>query len=182
MARRCGLTDADFTFVGLDDILVTGIVITTTTDFRSFLQNAGRTYGFDYTESGGRILVKKAVVASAYTLDFTIGDYEFVPLSDEAAVQTTRANTVDYPTVFEFSYQDETIDFQPSMQRARREEARVMRTDSFAVPFVMNATEALTGATTALYREWQQRTQHSLKTAFRYLNLEPTDLIAVHGR
>lgn len=177
VARRCGLIEDNFTFVGLDDILVTGIVITSTTDFRAFLQNAGRTYGFDYTESGGRILVKKAVLASAYTIDFTIADYELVPLSDEAVVQTTRADTTDYPTVFEFKYQDETIDFQPSMQRARREEARVMRISSFAVPFVMNATEGLTGSTTALYREWQQRTTHSLKTAFRYLNLEPTDLI-----
>jgi hypothetical protein len=177
VAERCGLTESDFTFVGLDDILVTGIVITTKTDFRAFLQNMGRAYGFDYTVSGGRILCKKSVIASTYTLDHTFEPSQLVAISDEATTQTTRDDTVQYPTVQEYSYQDETIDYQPSMQRARREEARVHITDSFAVPVVQNATEALTSATTALFREWQQRFTHSLELPFLGLNVEPTDII-----
>jgi len=177
VARRCGLTSANFDFVGLDDILVTGIVITSDVDFRSFLQNAGRTYGFDYTESGGRILCKKSVLASAYTINHTFLPTYLLPIDDDTGVQTIRADTSQYPTVIELKYQDETIDYQPSMQRARREEARVHITDSFSVPFVMNATEALTAATTALFRDWQQRTTHNLALPFLGLNVEPTDLI-----
>jgi hypothetical protein len=141
------------------------------------LQNMGRAYGFDYTVSGGRILCKKSVIASTYTLDHTFEPSQLVAISDEATTQTTRDDTVQYPTVQEYSYQDETIDYQPSMQRARREEARVHITDSFAVPVVQNATEALTSATTALFREWQQRFTHSLELPFLGLNVEPTDII-----
>jgi hypothetical protein len=117
------------------------------------------------------------VIASTYTLDHTFDPTQLVPISDEAVVQTTRSDTVQYPTLIEYSYQDETIDFQPSLQRARREEARVHIVDSFAVPVVQNATEALTSATTALFREWQQRFTHSLELPFLGLNVEPTDII-----
>jgi hypothetical protein len=69
VGARCGFTFDEFRFVGLDDIGVTGIVITSDTDFLSYLKNSGRVYGFDYTESGGQILCRKAVIGSSYTVD-----------------------------------------------------------------------------------------------------------------
>jgi hypothetical protein len=178
VGARCGYSEADFTFVGVDDIDVTGVVITQDTDLKSFLLNAGRTYGFDYTESGSTILIKKSVVGSTYTLDKTFVQADLMPLDKKGTVETTRSEEQGLPTVIEFLYQDESIDFQPSMQRARRHSVNSTIVDSFAVPFVMSATEALTGAATALFREWQQRVVHRIRVRQGGLRIEPTDVIS----
>lgn len=174
---RCGFTSEDFRFVGLDDILVTGIVIASDTDFLSFLKNSGRTYGFDYTESGGQILCRKAVIGTSYTVDIgSIPEAALIPTSNDAAVTTTRDNS-HRPEIIEIAYQDETIDYQPSMQRARIPRVKSPQTDKFGIPYVMSAQEAITGAATALYREHFARVSHAFQLPFQYQRIEPTDLI-----
>ncbi len=177
VALRCGYTADQLEFIGLDDIPVHGIVITENTDFKSFLQNAGRTYGFDYTESGDNIKMKKSVVGTVFTVDaaYTISD--LVPLNREGAVIQTRAEEQSLPTVIEFSYQDSSIDFQSSKQRARRADVHSTMVQSFGVPFVMDADEAITAAAVALFREWQQRVSYKLKVSVAKIQQEPTDII-----
>lgn len=177
VGARCGFDIADFSFTGIEHINVTGIVITTDTDFLSFLKNAGRVYGYDYTESGGQILVRKAVIGTTYTVDIDdIPESSLIPTSQDAAVTTTRDNS-HRPEIIEIQYQDETIDYQPSTQRARIPRIRAPVTDKFGIPFVMSAQEALTGASTALYREQSERVTHSFQLPFQYQPVEPTDII-----
>jgi hypothetical protein len=166
----------DFRFVGLDGIKVTGIVM-----LRHRLsivpEERGRIYGFDYTESGGQILCRKAVIGTSYTVDVgDIPEAALIPTSNEAAVTTTRDNS-HRPEIIELSYQDETIDYQPSVQRARIPRVKSPMTDKFGVPFVMSAQEAITGAATALYREHFARVSHAFQLPFQYQRIEPTDLI-----
>jgi hypothetical protein len=174
---RCGFSSEDFRFVGLDNIMVMGIVITSDTDFLSFLKNAGRIYGYDYTESGGQILCRKAVIGTSYTVDVDdIPEVALIPTSAEAAVTTTRDSS-HRPEIIELKYQDSTIDYQPSLQRARIPRIKSPMTDSFGVPFVMSAKEAITGAATALYREHYARVSHGFQLPFQFQRIEPTDLI-----
>jgi hypothetical protein len=162
---RCGFTTEDFRFTGLDDIKVTGIVIASDTDFLSFLKNSARVYGFDYTESGGQILCRKAVIGTTYVVDVgDIPEAALIPTSNDAAVTTTRDNS-HRPEIIELAYQDETIDYQPSVQRARIPRVKSPMTDKFGIPYVMSAQEAITGAATALYREHYARVSHSLPIA-----------------
>lgn len=177
VGARCGFSIDDFRFVGLDDIGVTGIVITSDTDFLAYLKNSARVYGFDYTESGGQILCRKAVIGSSYTVDLGgIPEAALIPTSKEAAVTTTRDSS-HRADIIELSYQDQTIDYQPSVQRARIPRVKSPMNDSFAIPYVMSAQEAITGAATALYREFAQRISHVFQLPFQYEALEPTDLI-----
>lgn len=174
---RCGFGAEDFRFVGLDDIRVTGIVITSDTDLLTFLKNAGRVYGFDYTESGGQVLCRKSVIGTTYTVDIDdIPESALIPVSNEAAVTTTRDSS-HRPEIIELSYQDETIDYQPSVQRARIPRVKSPMSDKFGIPFVMTAQEAITGCSVALYREQVQRISHSFQLPFQYQRIEPTDLV-----
>jgi hypothetical protein len=174
---RCGYSPSDFTFVGLDDVDVTGIVITSDTDFQSFIKNAGRFYGYDYVESGSTIKFKKSVVGSTYTVDRAFVASELMAINPAAAAEVTRAEEQTKPTVIEVLYQDESIDFQASQQRARRADVNSTIVEQFGVPFVLSAAEALTGAATALYREWNQRVSYRIKVPYTGLRLEPTDIV-----
>jgi hypothetical protein len=177
VGARCGFDITDFSFTGLEHLKVTGVVITTDTDFLSFLKNAGRVYGYDYTESGGQILVRKAVIGTTYAVDIDdIPESSLIPTSQDAAVTTTRDNS-HRPEIIEIQYQDETIDYQPSTQRARIPRIQAPVTDKFGIPFVMSAQEALTGASTALYREQSERVTHSFQLPFQFQPIEPTDII-----
>jgi hypothetical protein len=177
VGQRCGYQASDFTFVGLDDVDVTGIVITQDTDFQSFIKNAGRFYGFDYVESGSTIKFKKSVVGSTYTVDRAFVASELMAINPAAAAEVTRAEEQTKPTVIEVLYQDETIDYQASQQRARRADVNSTIVEQFGVPFVLSAAEALTGAATALYREWNQRVSYRVKVPYTGLRIEPTDII-----
>jgi hypothetical protein len=172
MGVRCGYTEDDFEFVGIEDLTVLGEVIINDTPFVDWLRNKGRMHGFDYTESEGRIKIKKSVVGTTFTTDKAI-------VSDDVLgeVETTRAEEQDLPAAINFMYQDATIDYQLSLQRARRAEVRSSKVETFAVSEVMEADDALTAAGRALNREWEQRIFHRFTLPQTYLNLEPTDII-----
>jgi hypothetical protein len=97
-------------------------------------------------------------------------------------VQTTRNDDQDIPVSVEVTYIDESQQFRDNIQRARRAGFPVRtlksnRQENFRVPLVVSASEAMTGAARALYRDAAQKISHEFRTVPNCVRYEPGDIV-----
>jgi hypothetical protein len=85
------------------------------------------------------------------------------------------------PSRLAFSYAEPERDYQPGLQRARRESSS-LREEALALPVTVNAGTAAQLAKRALDGRWASREQIKIALPMRYANLTPGTLIAIPGR
>lgn len=154
--------------------------------------NYGQFYGFDFCESAGVIRFFRPVNEGAYSLAAAITESDAIDdgsSSGEGCLLTTRADAGSIPTLLTLTYIDASQEYQTAIQRARRTQfpQRSVLAESaqtLEVPLIVDASEALTGATKALYRYAHQSLSHQFTLPPKWLALEPGDVIslAVRGK
>jgi len=174
-------------FEGLNSFVNDGIVINQSIAFRDILDTLGRFYGFDYVESGGKLKFMRRVTDAQYNLDGIVTEDMLLRDGEGPVVETTRIDEEDLPSVVEIDYIDKTQQFQANTQRARRPgfPVRVLRsnrTEKFYVPIVISASEAMTGAARALYRDANQRATHKFTLPPSGIRYEPGDVLRLETR
>jgi len=169
------------------DIENDGLLIEENWKIADFFNVVGRFYDWDYVESGGLVKFFRSVNAAEYTVAATITESEIVDDGSnqgEGTVLTTRADDSQIPIIMEVNYYDRSQQYQLSLQRARRQQfpqktVLLGSSDNFAVPFITTASEALTGATRALYKGAHERLTHNFTLPPHYAYLEPGDILSL---
>lgn len=181
IAVYCGLVpELDLSFEGIDDVIQGGM-ITKDTTFTDFLSVLGRAYGFDYFE-GEQIRIVKRVIGSTYTIDKDIPQEDLIVEGDRAIATNRRRD--DSPNEIELSYIDVTQQFRWNIQRGRRilfpvKSTTSRRKDSFAIPIITDASDALTMATKAMFRDAAQNVDHTASLLPKHMAIEPSDILTL---
>lgn len=172
--------NVDLEFISINDVIHGGI-ITQDTEFSTFLSVLGRAYGFDFYE-GDTIRIVKRVVLANYTIDKVIPPEDLLTDTDRAITTTRRKD--DSPAEIELNYIDVTQQFRWNLQKARRilfpvRTTESQRKDTFSIPIVTTAKDALTMASKAMYREAEQNVDHEMKLTSKHFGLEPSDIVTI---
>jgi hypothetical protein len=169
----------DFTMVNLDDP-ITGWLVHENADFKSHLQNDSRLFGFRWYENGDGITCIRLVDGASYTINRVLTEDDLCE-GDGEPIRITRGDQSETPSVLNTHYIDETVEYQQSRQRARRVRfpipaVRSNRTADVSTPIIMDANDALSAATTALFREDSGRIQLRYRLKKHCIDTVPTDI------
>lgn len=185
--KTSGFLKRDILSDGVDNFKNDGIVINNNLSLKDVLDVLARFYGFDYLETAGTLKLSRRSDNGAYTLDGTIT--EDMLLRDESGpiVKTTREEDANFPVAVEIGYIDRSQQYRDNSQRARRPgfPVKPLKSDvieQFKVPVIITATEAMTGASRALYRDSAQKVTHEFKLGPGGLAYEPGDIVALNTR
>jgi hypothetical protein len=174
----------------LYDLWADGVILTESWMFKDLLDSYALFYDFDYTESGDGLIFFRPVNAAAFTVDEVLGEGDVIDdgsNSGEGCVLTTRADPSGIPILMTVSYLDRTQQYQLSIQRARRQQfpqPTVLNgtQQSFTIPVVVTANEAMAGATRALYKLAHEQLTHQFVLPPNFMALEPGSIIQLNIR
>lgn len=177
----------DFVFEGMELFRNHGLMISDSFDFRDIIDTMARFYGFDYLESAGKL---KFLRRSQNGIPASVGIIDEKVLlrdNDGPTITTSRISSELVPEIVQVTYIDWSQQFRENTQRARRagfpvRSVRSGQSDSFSVPFIMSASDAMTGAARALYRDSSQKTLHQFRLPPSGLVYEPGDVVTVRAR
>lgn len=154
-----------------------GLAITHQADASRILDVIDGTFGFILAERNG-------------TLAFTAIDEGgiFSPDTDEWGARAERASPVPrlnreredgqrLPQGIDLRYLDAGRDFQPGLQRARRQQSVARRIETFDSPFALDAACARRLADWQLVRRWQRQTRLSASLPLAAIAIETGDRI-----
>lgn len=178
IARRAGLTPAQYDFANLATYPVNGIVVGARTEAARIMEMVALANRLDIVESGGRVRAVPRTGTPVLSIPAAhIGasaDGEPVPF-----VETARAQEVELPREFEVKYNSEAQDFQQFSQVARRTTRWSENQDAVAFPMSLPDRYARYLADSLLLEQWVSRTTYRLTLPYQYLRLDPGDVIQV---
>lgn len=182
LCARAGLDPvADVDVAELADT-VPGYVVGRRTAARGALEPLAAAYFFDAVESDDRLAFRKR--GRAKVRDVVEADLGALDGADGEPFRETRTQEVELPERVEVLYMDKAGDYQQGAQHDKRaalptpsmlsrEQARL------ELPLAMDAVTAKRIAQRSLYAAWLERSRHELRLPWRYLALEPTDVVDV---
>lgn len=188
LCRRVGLTDADIDVTGLTDA-VAGYVIGRQTPVRSALEPLASAFFFDGVESDDVLAFAKrgaAPVAALVQRDLigqdSGGDGGIGNSGD--VWRERRTQEVELPARVSVVYLDRDADYQQGTQSDKRAALPVptmasSNVTSVDLPVVLNADSAKRIAQKTLYSAWIERASYEASTGWRWLRLDPADVIDV---
>jgi hypothetical protein len=188
--RRGGLTGENFDLTLLQSVLVRGYGWASSTDVKGVIDQLRRLYLFDLVETGGKL---KAVSRDNGSNEDAPGTpvrkvvQKVLGSSAEDAMdfwQETRVQESDLPARVSLTYMNWDDDFQSSTARSARLSDPIPTMFSrqqvaMEINVVMTGTEAKNQVNKMLWSQWTERTKHSTRLPWAYLNLDPADIINV---
>lgn len=173
-------TDVDFT--ELDPITVPGIGYARQMEGVAAQRPLQQAYNYDLIESDHKIEARLIDKAAA----LTITDEEIIPEQNDVRpiVLEERVQDVEIPARVNVVYADPSLDYQPGAQREQRILAPVPAVRSqnevtISLPIAMTAAEAREIAERLLYRGWVERVSLSWQTDWKFIRLEPGDVVTI---
>lgn len=189
MLREGGLQDAQYDLSVLYSIALRGYGWASGTDIKSILDELRRLYLFDLVEREG-VLVAVARADGDNGLGYSV---ETIPQnalgsSSEDATdfwQETRLQEADLPAKVTLAYMNWEQDYETSTARSQRLSNPVptmfsRQTLAMELNVVMTPLEAKTQVSRILYSQWGERTKHTSRLPWSYLNLDAADIFSVH--
>lgn len=183
LCNRAGLETTDYDVSALASQPVRGFVVTRQGSVRSALEPLQQGFLFEGVESDW--IVKFVPRGGAPVL--TIPADDIGRLGTEATdefVQEIRVQEVELPETMRIAYSDYDNDYQSSVQYDKRvsqpSPAQYSNnTITLNLPIVFNASEAKQIAQRWLYTSWAERLNFNTTIPWKYLRLDPTDVITV---
>lgn len=178
VADRAGILASRCDFSSLASYPVPNLIVGARTEAGRIMDTCAKTNFFDMIESGGKLKAKIRTGTSVLTIPAEdIGAN--ADDSPEPFVTSVRAQEVELPREFEVSYNSEAQDFQTFTQRAKRQTRYSENQDSLNVPMAIPDAKARFLADALLMEKWVQRTSHSFSLPYKYLKLDPGDVISI---
>lgn len=180
VVQRSGLQVADITLTRLTDGAVRGYYIARPTTPRAVLQQLAETYFFDVCESNGVLDFNDYGGAPVVTIaqqDLVASDGDRIsnPLKE------VRKQVLEVPYKIFVAYNEPEQDYQTGTQYAARTQVHAHRDMNevhyVELPIAMSATQARRIAERMLYVGWIERSTYETKLPWRYLALDPTDVV-----
>ena len=178
LADRVGLSATDYDFSALAGMPVRGFIIGARTEAVRAMEALARANWFEIVESNGVI---KAVIRTGVPV-LTIPQDDIGASADgevKGYVTTTRAQEVELPREFQVTYNSENQDFQAWNQVARRTVRWSENQESVTFPMALSDTYARFLADSLLMETWVSRNIHAFTLPYKYLRLDPGDVVNI---
>lgn len=181
ICRRVGLSDDEFDVTDLVDETVLGFSITRQGSARVALESLMRAHLFEGAESDWKIKFVRRGKEPVLTLDPNYVGRIGTDAREEW-VKEIRTQEVELPERFNIRYIDKLSDYQQGLQFDRRillpTPAMHSRSEvTLELPEVFEPTTAKQLAQRWLYISWAERARFESGMAWKYLRLDPTDVV-----
>lgn len=158
------------------------------TDIKGVFDELRRLFLFDLIEREGMIVAKMRGGDNGLGVPTEIIPQAALGSSGEDANdfwQETRTQEAEIPASMSLSYMNVERDFETTTARSQRitnpQPTMFSRQQvAMEVNMVMTATEAKVQVNRMLYSQWSERTSHTSRLSWAYLNLDPADVIKVN--
>lgn len=166
----------------LEPYIVPGYVIPRQMLARAPIQQLSMLYLFDLVESDYKLVGKmRGRVAVA-----TLSEDDFITMDADTGdiIRETRIQEVELPVEFAITYKDRNADYNPNTQRAMRSQQPIPTMESVNkasedIPISQTATFIKQAVEKILYAEWLNRITYEGTTSWRWLKLDPSDVILI---
>ncbi len=170
--------------IEVDDIAdqIDGGLIAQDLTIAQFFRDQSIIYNFAIVD-GDPIKLVRRPIGDALTIDLEVDVSELIQSSaTDDVIAYQRMEQTQIPNQVQITYIEAAVDFQSSMQYARRPFFPIRQTISsavqrFTVPFVQHATETLTLCYDTLYRAWTQQLGITVVLDALHLDIEAGDVV-----
>lgn len=167
----------------LEDIQVRGYVIANTSEIRSCLAQLAIAYNFDMCESDhklkfrlkGRLPIRTIPSTDVSALNYS-PDMRF-----DTNIATTRKQELELFKTINVNYADVNRDYQTNTQECRFENVQTNSIQNIDLPMVFHAVEAKRIADRLMDELWTSRDTYTFQTNYKYIDLEPCDVIQIEN-
>lgn len=183
ICQRSGLTADDIDVTDLASQTVMGFILSRQSPARSFIEQLAGVYLFDGVESD---YILKFMLRDGKSVAATITQEELATLDDSGEFfKETRTQEVELPLRLTLTYMDPDNDYQQQAHSAKRILNPVPTMSSRnelsqEVPLVMTADFAKQAAEKILFASWIERVSYSLMIPWKYLYLDPADVVQIN--
>ena len=179
VCTRTNIPSGYYDFSSVSSLSASGLIVNSRTEGNRVMDTLSQAFWFDMVETSGKLRSVPRTGTSVYTIPATdIGanadNGEIKPY-----VETTRLQEVDLPGVVQVNYTSEAQDFQQFSQTAKRTTRYSQNQDSVSFPMSLSDAYAKYVADSRLMAAWTERETHTLSLPYRYLFLDPGDVVTV---
>ncbi len=183
LALRSGLVAADIDVTNLATKTVPGYTIGRRTTIKGSIQSLAGVYFFDGVESDWQL---KFLLREGKTVQASVVQSDLAPLSGEAGefFQEDRIQDVELPLRFTLLYMDKDNDYLQSTHSAKRVLGPLSSMNSrnemsLEIAAALSVSFAKQAAEKALFSAWIERSSFSLQLGWKFLKLDPSDIITI---
>lgn len=165
----------------LDSDVIYGYMISNPASIRTCLDVLAQAYNFEMVESNFKIKFKKNGKSPVKTIKFSeLSAVNYSPdVKFENDLTTERRQELDLPKIINLSYADISRDYQTSTVESKIENVYTNQILNIELPMAFTATQAKQISDRILYNYWINRDTYTFSTNYKYLDLEPCDVIKV---
>lgn len=179
LAARAGIPSGKCDFSAMSSVNVDGLVVNARTEASRIMDTLSQVYWFDLVESGG---ILKAVPRTGVSI-LTIPASDIGADADKQTikpyVKTTRVQEVDLPKEVQINYLPVGQDYQQFSQVSRRLTRHSQNQDATSFPMSLTDDYAKFLSDSRLIAQWTERDAHEFSLPYRYLYLDPGDVVTV---
>lgn len=183
LSRKAGLqVPEEVDASDLADDEVCGFVLDQRQPIRSFLESLMSTHFFDGVESDGKIKFFKRGRSSVMTIpESDLATHAYEEERPPFSLVETRQQEIELPERVDILYFDPDLDYQQGNQHAKRilRNIHTEEKSTLNVPEVFTADEAKAIAERNLYLSWMERDSKEVTLPYKYIGLDPADVITV---
>jgi hypothetical protein len=181
ICERTGLTAADIDATDLDET-VRGYLIGKQMTARAALEPLAQAFFFYGVETDFQVKFIHHGGSSVATIPEN--DLAVINEDTHRVIEETRRQELELPEDFDVIYIDVANAYQTGDQHDKRirQPEPTMRSENpmrFELPIVFNADEARSIVERALYQAWVERVSVSFRTSWKYLYLNPGDVVTI---
>lgn len=180
LASRIGLSSTDYDFSAVVGYPTRGMLIGARTEAGRVMEAFAKANFFEIVESEGKI---KSVIRNGNSVltipSDDIGAAEYGDTETARYVETTRAEETELPREFVVAYQSEAIDFLQWTQVARRTVRWSENQEQVSFPMSLADAYARYLADAFLMERWASRSRHKFTVPYKYLRLDPGDVVTI---
>ncbi|HNQ98399.1 MAG TPA: phage tail protein, partial [Trueperaceae bacterium] len=184
LSRRAGLADSEFDVTDLIGHEVLGYSVTRQAPLRSAIEPLMRGYLFEGAESDWQVKFVMRGHAPVMTIE---EEYVGRLQTDAEPIKEVRTQEIELPERFYVRYSDRDQDYQQGTASDRRVSLPVPSQHSrnevtLDLPIVGQATPMRQLAQRWLYLSWAERASIEAVVPWRYIRLDPTDVLEMEHR
>jgi len=184
VCQRVGFALADIDVSELTGTIVPGYALTRVSPARSILEQLAQVYYFDGVESDYVLKFKRRAGKS---VEATISQDELGRLNrdKDRFFKENRVQDVDLPISYSLTFMDKDADYQQQMATAKRILLPEPTMNSrnvlgFEIPIALDVTTSKQTAEKGLFTAWNERSTYEYRLGWRFLELDPSDLVQVN--
>jgi hypothetical protein len=183
LCQRAGLSAADIDVTELEDTQVVGFFVASPTTVTNALQQLQQTYFFDVVDSGG--VVKFQLQSQTKFIDVALSHpaaHEYGQSTPDF-YQERREDDTQLPKEIALTYIDPKRNFGQNVQRSTRTVSLNQNNVALNLPIILSEAQARAAADRLLHLSWLRRNTVQFRLSYRYLFLEPGDVVGLgmHG-